>query len=318
MIRPNTSEQKRILILLSIVIGLLLIGIGCFGILLHQKSAQEPQHSTTVSAVSTDSTTTELEMKTQTTTVSTSMTSTTTATTVSITMETTTITVCAELATILDNNGYTLSDLGDSKQLIAVVSSGCSAVVYGFSAGEQGWQMDFVSNGCVGTNGVSANSREGIYCTPKGLFSLGFAFGTDPLTDLSIPYRQLNENCYWVDDPASPVYNQWQETTEINWNSAEHLIDYASSYHYAVVVNYNRSDCSRSRFSHFPALYRRGIQYRWMYCRSRFADVGHSALVTGRRFTVDFDILIHTHNKKIPYPLGNIRRIRGFFCTKFC
>lgn len=85
----------------------------------------------------------------------------------------------------------------------------------------------------------SANSREGISCTPKGLFSLGFAFGTDPLTDLSIPYRQLNENCYWVDDPASPVYNQWQETTEINWNSAEHLIDYASSYHYAVVVNYN-------------------------------------------------------------------------------
>ena len=226
MIRPNTPEQKRILILLSIVIGLLLIGIGCFGVLLHQKSAQEPQHSTAVSIESTDSITTELEMKTQTTTVSTSM-------------ATTTIPVCAELATILENNGYPLSDLGDSKQLIAVVSSGCSAVVYGFSAGEQGWQMDFVSNGCVGTNGVSANSREGISCTPKGLFSLGFAFGTDPLTDLSIPYRQLNENCYWVDDPASPVYNQWQETTKINWNSAEHLIDYASSYHYAVVVNYN-------------------------------------------------------------------------------
>lgn len=239
MIRPNTPEQKRIWILLSIVIGLLLIGIGCFGVLLHQKSAQEPQHSTTVSIESTDSTTTELEMKTQTTTVSTSMTSTTTATTISTAMETTTITVCAELATILENNGYLISDLGDSKQLIAVVSSGCSAVVYGFSAGEQGWKMDFVSNGCVGTNGVSANSREGISCTPKGLFSLGFAFGTDPLTDLSIPYRQLNENCYWVDDPASPVYNQWQETTEINWNSAEHLIDYASSYHYAVVVNYN-------------------------------------------------------------------------------
>ena len=247
MIRPNTPEQKRIMVLLSIVIGLLLIGIGCFGVLLHQKSAQEPQHSTEVSSVQTDSTTTEMKMKmetqTQTTTVSTSVTSTTTATTISTTistiMETTTIPVCAELATILDNNGYTLSDLGDSKQLIAVVSSGCSAVVYGFSAGEQGWQMDFVSNGCVGTNGVSANSREGISCTPTGLFSLGFAWGTDPRTDLSIPYRQLNENCYWVDDPASPVYNQWQETTEINWNSAEHLIDYASSYHYAVVVNYN-------------------------------------------------------------------------------
>ena len=112
MIRPNTPEQKRIWILLSIVIGLLLIGIGCFGVLLHQKSAQEPQHSTTVSIESTDSTTTELEMKTQTTTVSTSMTSTTTATTISTAMETTTITVCAELATILENNGYLISDLG--------------------------------------------------------------------------------------------------------------------------------------------------------------------------------------------------------------
>ena len=144
MIRPNTPEQKRILILLSIVIGLLLIGIGCFGVLLHQKSAQEPQHSTEVSSVQTDSTTTELEMKTQATTVSTSVTTTTTATTISTTMETTTIPVCAELAIILENNGYPLSDLGDSKQLIAVVSSGCSAVVYGFSAGEQGFCIQWL------------------------------------------------------------------------------------------------------------------------------------------------------------------------------
>ena len=84
VIRPNTSEQKRILILLSIVIGLLLIGIGCFGVLLHQKSAQEPQHSTAVSIESTDSITTELEMKTQTTTVSTSMATTTITTIIKI------------------------------------------------------------------------------------------------------------------------------------------------------------------------------------------------------------------------------------------
>ena len=116
VIRPNIPKHKRILILLSIVIGLLLIGIGCFGVLLHQKSAQEPQHSTAVSIVSTDSTTTEMKMKmeTQTTAVSTSVTTTTTATTISTTMETTTIPVCAELATILENNGYPLSDLGDS------------------------------------------------------------------------------------------------------------------------------------------------------------------------------------------------------------
>lgn len=232
MIHPDTPEQKRMLLWLGIVISLWIIGVIAFGVVLHQVLAQKPQDSAAVavSATTEEMTTAARESQTEIKTTETTTFSTTA-------VETTA--VCAEMQEILDNNGYTLSDLGGSRQLIAVVSSGCSAIVYGFSAGEQGWQMDFVSNGCVGTNGVSANSREGISCTPKGLFSLGFAFGTDPLTGLSIPYRQLNENCYWVDDPDSPVYNQWQETTEINWNSAEHLIDYANSYHYAVVVNYN-------------------------------------------------------------------------------
>ena len=111
--------------------------------------------------------------------------------------------------------------------------------MYGFSETDGNWATDFITSGCVGKNGVSAESREGDYRTPKGLFPLGFAFGTENLTDLSIPYRQLNENCYWVDDPESEYYNQWQETTNITWNSAEHLIDYATSYRYTVVVNYN-------------------------------------------------------------------------------
>ena len=101
------------------------------------------------------------------------------------------------------------------------------------------WDCCLVTNGCLGKNGVSENSCEGDYCTPKGIFSLGFAFGTENINNLNIEYRMLNKNCYWVDDPESSLYNQWVESNNILWNSAEHLIDYSQAYKYSVVINYN-------------------------------------------------------------------------------
>ena len=95
------------------------------------------------------------------------------------------------------------------------------------------------TRGIVGKNGVSANSHEGDYCTPKGIFSLGFAFGTKSINGLNVEYRRINDDCYWVDDPLSPLYNQWTESNNITWNSAEHLIDYPDAYKYSVVINYN-------------------------------------------------------------------------------
>ncbi len=101
------------------------------------------------------------------------------------------------------------------------------------------WDLTLETNGIVGKNGVSANSCEGDYCTPKGLFSLGFAFGTESMYGLDVEYRQINGNCYWVDDSESPLYNQWVESNNITWNSAEHLADYPVAYKYGIVINYN-------------------------------------------------------------------------------
>ena len=102
------------------------------------------------------------------------------------------------------------------------------------------WENVYNTYGIVGLNGVSPKSCEGDYCTPKGLFGLGFGFGTDDLYGLNIEYRKFNENCYWVDDPESDYYNQWVESEDTSaWNSAEHLIDYPIAYHYAVAINYN-------------------------------------------------------------------------------
>lgn len=245
----DSSQNRVLFVTLFICILTLIISIAGLVILLlvHQYEHPQPEPTTVFTVTTTESQMSSSESTSvamsavQTTFTIAATTVTTTTTTITTTTMTTEppITVCTELSSILENHNYTLEELGNSKQLIAVVSSGSSCTVYGFSETGRNWATDFVTSGCVGKNGVSAESREGDYRTPKGLFPLGFAFGTENLTDLSIPYRQLNENCYWVDDPESEYYNQWQETTNITWNSAEHLIDYATSYRYTVVVNYN-------------------------------------------------------------------------------
>ena len=143
------------------------------------------------------------------------------------------------LAPFLEADNRTIDDLPDTQQLIIVASSGMNADVYAFELDSNEWKEVFQTSGVVGKNGVSSQSREGDYRTPKGIFPLGIAFGTESLNRLSVEYRKINDDCYWVDDPESEYYNQWVESKEILWNSAEHLADFPKAYHYAVAINYN-------------------------------------------------------------------------------
>lgn len=142
------------------------------------------------------------------------------------------------LTEILALNGLSYTDISESSQLIIVDSNGSDCEVYLYEKNNKIWKSIHNFSGVVGKNGVSANKSEGDYCTPKGMYSLGFGFGTE-LIETKIEYRIINENCYWVDDSKSKYYNQWKETEVIDWESAEHLIDYPVSYHYGVVINYN-------------------------------------------------------------------------------
>lgn len=150
----------------------------------------------------------------------------------------------------IDEN--TLASLGDSSQLIFVRSSGSNAEITLFQKENDVWQNAHETSGFVGKNGVSTQSREGDYRTPGGLFPLGFAFGTESpeqFFNLAVTYRQIQEDCYWVDDPESEYYNQWVENTDIRWNSAEHLADYPVAYHYAVAINYNMNPVEKYKGS---------------------------------------------------------------------
>lgn len=105
----------------------------------------------------------------------------------------------------------------------------------------------------IGKNGLTNSKIEGDMATPYGLFNLGFAFGTEDI-DIAYHYYQLNENCYWVSDSNSNYYNEWVEVSKeqkkypysymhtvskIEWQEAEHLIDYPVQYELAIVIEYN-------------------------------------------------------------------------------
>ncbi|MBP1566361.1 MAG: L,D-transpeptidase family protein [Oscillospiraceae bacterium] len=142
------------------------------------------------------------------------------------------------LESALNRYGFSCENLGNSQQLIFVESSGTSCTVSLYEKTDL-WAKKVSYSGIVGKNGVNQKSREGDYCTPFGLYSLGFAFGMESFDGLNVEYRIINSNCYWVDDPESEYYNQWVETDTPVWNSAEHLSDYENSYHYGIVINYN-------------------------------------------------------------------------------
>ena len=96
----------------------------------------------------------------------------------------------------------------------------------------------------VGRNGTTSDKHEGDGCTPRGIYTLGQAFGVADDPGSTRDYLKLTEDEYWVDDPESEYYNQLvraSETGGVVWDSAEHLIGETVAYEYAVAIDYNNS-----------------------------------------------------------------------------
>ena len=103
----------------------------------------------------------------------------------------------------------------------------------------------FETEAFLGRNGVTTNKKEGDLKTPIGSFNLGIAFGThDIQKEIKMPYIQINENLYWVDDINSRYYNQLVDVQKVSkdWKSAEHLSDYPRQYEYAIEIKTNQEN----------------------------------------------------------------------------
>ena len=103
------------------------------------------------------------------------------------------------------------------------------------------WQRKFYPiPAVIGRSGFArmGAKQEGDGHTPSGIYPLKQAFGYDPKINTGLLYRQVTENDFWVDDPASIQYNQWV-TGVLSANSFEHLKRSDSLYRYGIVVEYN-------------------------------------------------------------------------------
>jgi L,D-peptidoglycan transpeptidase YkuD (ErfK/YbiS/YcfS/YnhG family) len=123
-----------------------------------------------------------------------------------------------------------------TSQIITVVASGTSAQVKFWEKSGGTWKQVFSTYGKVGSQGVGS-ADEYHSRTPRGAYSLGFAFGTsNPGTSLA--FRHITNRSYWISNVKDSQYNTWQERNSSS-SADEHMASYPTQYRYGVVINYN-------------------------------------------------------------------------------
>lgn len=95
----------------------------------------------------------------------------------------------------------------------------------------------------------ASRRRQGTGTTPLGTYPLASSFGSGPRrVTWSLPYERFDIFDYWVEDKASPYFNQLRDRREggFRWwlplrnpNGSERLADFARQYSLAVVIGFN-------------------------------------------------------------------------------
>lgn len=130
-------------------------------------------------------------------------------------------------------------------QMIFVQTSGTDAIVYTYEKNAKGtWEKKFdPMQGYTGEGGAADVSVPYDSVTPKGVFNIEFAMGTNPDPGTALSYNEIVYGMRWVTDPASVNYNRLLDgdATLIDFNDCQDLYEYTRSYPYAVIFDYNRN-----------------------------------------------------------------------------
>ncbi len=136
------------------------------------------------------------------------------------------------------------AQIGASEQLIFATNRDSSSFVVTIRTVEKEngiWHPVFSGfTGSIGEKGFAAvdEKREGDGKSPTGIFPLGIAFGYGPSVETKMPYRQVTDDDFWVDDANSEDYNKWVkgEPKATSWEKMKRDDD---RYKYGVVIEYN-------------------------------------------------------------------------------
>jgi L,D-peptidoglycan transpeptidase YkuD (ErfK/YbiS/YcfS/YnhG family) len=137
-----------------------------------------------------------------------------------------------------------VAKVGGAFQVLSVVGTGGSnAMMDVWQRGAAGWQP--VGTGIpvlIGSAGMAPEARDGIPATPMGVYSLDFAFGTQPSPGGGLQYFQTTPDYWWSAD--GPTYNTMQvcKKEECPFNTSlsvgtENL--YIPEYAHAIVMGVN-------------------------------------------------------------------------------
>ena len=158
---------------------------------------------------------------------------------------------------------YFLNRTTGTDQMVVVVSDGSTygATLYYYTKESGSWEYVFETYSVVGMNGMADHTYEGDVTTPVGRYDLGLAFGIKSDPGTSLPWLDVTDDLYWVDDTESDYFNMLVSSYEVstdNWASAEHLIDHANAYNYAINIEVNpecSKDCVSAIFLHVFSSY---------------------------------------------------------------
>ncbi len=141
-----------------------------------------------------------------------------------------------------------LVGVGSATQVIAVSASGYGQSVATFTAYQDdatGWHQVFGPwQANVGYAGFAppGQKHEGDGRTPSGSFGFDFFFGVLADPGVQFPYRVVTgPDIVWDDDPSSPLYNQWVDTSTSDAGAAPEPMDEKPAYDYGAVIAYNTS-----------------------------------------------------------------------------
>lgn len=102
------------------------------------------------------------------------------------------------------------AQVGNATQVLSVVGTGGSTGKMDvWQRGPAGWQP--VGTGIpvhLGSAGLAPEARDSIPATPMGVYSLDFAFGTQPSPGGGLKYYQTTPDYWWSAD--GPTYNTMQ------------------------------------------------------------------------------------------------------------
>jgi L,D-peptidoglycan transpeptidase YkuD (ErfK/YbiS/YcfS/YnhG family) len=113
-----------------------------------------------------------------------------------------------------------------------------------------GFVQVFSTLAWVGQNGISNGKtrRQGSLTTPTGTYTMTEAFGIRPNPGTSLPYHQVVQGDWWVQDNRSRYYNTLRNEAQGGFlvsphgvRGSERLLDYGKQYAHSVVINFNRA-----------------------------------------------------------------------------